>query len=298
MVPMVTSPRELDRVRALLDGAVAQLRSQEIACALPPLGMMVEVPAAALAIDLFEADFLSIGSNDLIQYVTASSRDAGTLAPLQDPLQPALLRLIHDVVRHADAHAHPGEPLRRHGERRELHTCAARHRPAQPFGGAGRARRVKGAIARHRTARPKRERSRERDRLARGADPSAVAEYKRILQQVLENRPAGPGCVLAEALGKNRSFISQIANPSYSVPIPAAHIERIFETATSSRREGAVPRGVPARASGIAHKAMPHSLGARDRGACARPARSRQEPQLDELMKEMRSGSCGIGGGK
>jgi hypothetical protein len=62
------------------------------------------------------------------------------------------------------------------------------------------------------------------------ADASAVAEYKRILQQVLENRPAGTRLRLAEALGKNRSFISQIANPNYSVPIPAAHVERIFET--------------------------------------------------------------------
>jgi len=62
------------------------------------------------------------------------------------------------------------------------------------------------------------------------ADPAAVAEYKRILQQVLENRPAGTRLRLAETLGKNRSFISQIANPSYSVPIPAAHIESIFET--------------------------------------------------------------------
>jgi phosphotransferase system enzyme I (PtsI) len=103
MVPMVTSPRELDRARALLDGAVAALRKHGIGCARPELGMMVEVPAAALAIDLFEADFLSIGSNDLIQYVTATSRDSSPLAPLQDPLQPAVLRLIHEVVRHANA---------------------------------------------------------------------------------------------------------------------------------------------------------------------------------------------------
>ena len=46
------------------------------------------------------------------------------------------------------------------------------------------------------------------------ADSSAVADYKRILQQVLENRPAGTRLRLAEALGKNRSFISQITNPN------------------------------------------------------------------------------------
>jgi hypothetical protein len=61
------------------------------------------------------------------------------------------------------------------------------------------------------------------------ADTSAVAEYKRVLQQVLENRPSGTRRRLAEALGKNRSFISQITSPTYSVPIPARHIESIFE---------------------------------------------------------------------
>ena len=61
-------------------------------------------------------------------------------------------------------------------------------------------------------------------------EPSAVAEYKRILQQVLEQRPAGTRQRLAEALGKNRSFISQITNAKYSVPIPANHVQSIFDT--------------------------------------------------------------------
>jgi hypothetical protein len=60
-------------------------------------------------------------------------------------------------------------------------------------------------------------------------ESSSVADYKRLLQQVLENRPSGTRGRLAEALGKNRSFISQITNPNYSVPIPARHIEPIFE---------------------------------------------------------------------
>lgn len=58
---------------------------------------------------------------------------------------------------------------------------------------------------------------------------NAVAEYKRILAKVLENRPSGTRQRLAMALGKNRSFISQIANPSYATPIPAQHLETIFE---------------------------------------------------------------------
>jgi phosphotransferase system enzyme I (PtsI) len=107
MVPMITAPRELDHVRWLLEGAIGALRRAGVACATPELGMMVEVPAAALAIDLFEADFFSIGSNDLIQYVSACSRDSGALAMLQDPLQPAVLRLIHQVVKHGISRAIP-----------------------------------------------------------------------------------------------------------------------------------------------------------------------------------------------
>ena len=63
----------------------------------------------------------------------------------------------------------------------------------------------------------------------RPGNGEAVADYKRILQAVLENRPSGTRQRLATALGKNRSFISQISNPGYAVPIPAAHLETIFE---------------------------------------------------------------------
>jgi len=104
MVPMVTGPRELDHVRSLLEATVSNLRHARIPCAMPALGIMVEVPAVAVTIDLFDAEFYSIGSNDLIQYVTACSRDSGRLSALQDPLQPAVLRLIHKVVDHATKH--------------------------------------------------------------------------------------------------------------------------------------------------------------------------------------------------
>jgi hypothetical protein len=57
---------------------------------------------------------------------------------------------------------------------------------------------------------------------------SAVADYKEILKRVLDNRPSGTRQRLASALGKNRSFISQIASPSYSVPIPVQHLDTIF----------------------------------------------------------------------
>jgi hypothetical protein len=57
----------------------------------------------------------------------------------------------------------------------------------------------------------------------------AVARYKEILQRVMETRPSGTRQRLAGALGKNRSFISQITNPAYATPIPARHLETIFE---------------------------------------------------------------------
>jgi phosphotransferase system enzyme I (PtsI) len=64
---------------------------------------MVEVPAAAIAIDRFDAAFFSIGSNDLTQYVTAAGRDMASVAGLADPCNPAVLRLIEAVVRHGTA---------------------------------------------------------------------------------------------------------------------------------------------------------------------------------------------------
>jgi len=64
-----------------------------------------------------------------------------------------------------------------------------------------------------------------------------VAAYKAILQEVLDSRPSGMRQRLAEVLGKNRSFISQISNPAYAVPIPVQHVERIMEICHFSPRE-------------------------------------------------------------
>lgn len=77
----------------------------------------------------------------------------------------------------------------------------------------------------------------KREGLRNAADGSAVAEYKRMLQQVIDTRPSGTRRRLAEALGKNRSFISQITNPNYSVPIPARHLDRVFEVCHFSAAE-------------------------------------------------------------
>jgi len=101
MIPMVTIPEELDRCRALLEEALEELRREGRQAQMPPLGMMVEVPAAALAIEDFNADFFSIGSNDLIQYVAAASRDEPQLADLARPSR-AVFGLIRHVVKYAE----------------------------------------------------------------------------------------------------------------------------------------------------------------------------------------------------
>jgi hypothetical protein len=70
-----------------------------------------------------------------------------------------------------------------------------------------------------------------------GAGSSAVAAYKQILAQVLENRPSGTRQRLAAALAKNRSFVSQIASPAYPTPIPAQHLDVIFEVCLFSHHD-------------------------------------------------------------
>lgn len=100
MIPMVAVPRELSAARGLLDEAVAELEREGVPHRRPPLGMMVEVPSAAIAIDRFNADFYSIGSNDLVQYVLAAGRDIASVADLANADEEAVLRLIAAVTEH------------------------------------------------------------------------------------------------------------------------------------------------------------------------------------------------------
>lgn len=100
MLPMVTAPAELEAARKLFAEAVASLQAKGVAAMLPELGIMVEVPAAAMAIAGFEAAFFSIGSNDLAQYVLACDRSNGALASLMDPLHPAVMELIARTAEH------------------------------------------------------------------------------------------------------------------------------------------------------------------------------------------------------
>jgi phosphotransferase system enzyme I (PtsI) len=108
MLPMIATADELTETRQVFADCLAELRAQDVAAELPPLGIMVETPAAAIAIDLLDAAFYSIGSNDLTQYVMAAARDSGgRVAALNDPGHPAVIRLIKHVVAHGQTHARP-----------------------------------------------------------------------------------------------------------------------------------------------------------------------------------------------
>ncbi len=99
MLPMVTIPAEIAAARRELDAVLAELAAEGIQAGRPPLGIMVEVPAVAIQPkDYSAAEFFSIGSNDLTQYVTAAARDSHRVADLCDVTNPAVMRLIADVA--------------------------------------------------------------------------------------------------------------------------------------------------------------------------------------------------------
>ncbi|MCB2009586.1 MAG: phosphoenolpyruvate--protein phosphotransferase [Geminicoccaceae bacterium] len=99
MLPMVCVQEEIDRTRRLCDELLTQLTDSGQKARRPPIGIMIETPVAALGARTLDADFFSIGSNDLIQYTMAASRDGGTgVAELLDPTHPVILRLIGETV--------------------------------------------------------------------------------------------------------------------------------------------------------------------------------------------------------
>lgn len=102
LLPMVTEVDELLHIRQRLDALVSELGLDER----PQLGVMIEVPAAALLAEQLaeQADFLSIGTNDLSQYTLAMDRDHAGLAARVDALHPALLRLIAQTCAGAAKH--------------------------------------------------------------------------------------------------------------------------------------------------------------------------------------------------
>ena len=110
LIPMLTTWHELNQALLAIDRARVELRNAGIKFdeALP-VGGMIEVPAAAIALPMFirKLDFLSIGTNDLIQYTLAIDRADDKVAHLYDPLHPAVLALIASVIRTAQQHEKP-----------------------------------------------------------------------------------------------------------------------------------------------------------------------------------------------
>lgn len=100
LFPMITTVEELRRVRTMVRRAQRQLEAEGKPYADVPVGMMLEVPAAAVSIDtmLDLVDFVSIGSNDLVQYLMAADRDNPKVNHLCQPLSPPVLRVLADVI--------------------------------------------------------------------------------------------------------------------------------------------------------------------------------------------------------
>ena len=105
LIPMLSHAHQIDQTLALLEQAKASLRREKVTFDEHiEIGAMIEVPAAALAINLFlrKLDFVSIGTNDLIQYTLAIDRSDEQVAHLYDPLHPAVLMLLQHVITSAE----------------------------------------------------------------------------------------------------------------------------------------------------------------------------------------------------
>jgi phosphotransferase system enzyme I (PtsI) len=110
LVPMVSGREEVLEARSRLERVLAAVRAEGHAVAERiPVGAMIEVPSAAIALPGFigALDFVSIGTNDLVQYLLAADRNNDALGELYSPLHPAVLRLLSAVVRTARERGKP-----------------------------------------------------------------------------------------------------------------------------------------------------------------------------------------------
>jgi phosphoenolpyruvate-protein phosphotransferase (PTS system enzyme I) len=122
MFPMISGIEEFEEALAMVDLVKKELKQEGV----PfddsvPIGLMIEVPSAAMTSDILaeRADFLSIGTNDLIQYSIAIDRGNEKVAHMYQPLHPGLIRMIHLIVQNSHKHGKPvslcgemgGEPM-------------------------------------------------------------------------------------------------------------------------------------------------------------------------------------------
>lgn len=122
LLPMISAVGEIRLAKSIIDDAKAELQKEQLSFnPSVQIGAMIETPSAALISDLIarECDFLSIGSNDLIQYTMAADRLAPALSYLYSPFFPSVLRLVQTIIKNSEAVGKPvslcgemaGEPL-------------------------------------------------------------------------------------------------------------------------------------------------------------------------------------------
>jgi phosphoenolpyruvate-protein kinase (PTS system EI component) len=109
LVPMVTFERDMQQIRELLVAVADEMGIQK----LPPLGAMIETPAAALTVGQIarHADFLSVGTNDLTQYTLVAGRDNAAVSGYYEDTHPSMLRLLRIIIAEAS-----GKPVAMCGE--------------------------------------------------------------------------------------------------------------------------------------------------------------------------------------